>query len=333
MIQADNLAKHYRYHTKKEGLMHSFFSFFAREKAIKKAVDGISFSIDKGEIVGFLGPNGAGKTTTLKMLSGILTPTSGEISVDGYIPQERKDDFKRRIAVILGNKSQLWPDLPAVDSFTINKHIYDIDTAKYRKTVHQLTEMFGLGDLLHTQVRRLSLGERMKMELVASLLHEPDIILLDEPTIGLDLISQKSIREFILRYNREKQATIIITSHYTADIEALCKRVVIINHGKLVYDGEIDKIDTKMNAYKIIQVKSSHISKHQLRTTTPGLISIQGQEFDYRLTVEREKLPEVIHMLSSLPDIQDINISEYPIEKQIENVFSHSNKGGKGDGL
>ncbi len=324
MIDVHDLVKHYSYHTKREGLKGSFSSFFVRRKSIKKAVDGISFSIDNGEIVGFLGPNGAGKTTTLKMLSGILTPTAGQVHVDGFIPMERKNEFKRRLAVILGNKSQLWPDLPAVDSFRINKHIYDIDTAVYNKRVSELTQMFNVEHVLQTQVRRLSLGERMKMELISSLLHEPDIILLDEPTIGLDLISQKNIREFIQTYNKEKKATIIITSHYTADIEALCKRVIIINEGKCVYDGDINKIDGKMEKYKIIHVKSFHVSREQLCSSIPGLIDITGETVDYQLTVERTHLPEVIQTLSHLPDILDINIHEYPIEKQIESVFSRS---------
>jgi ABC-2 type transport system ATP-binding protein len=238
MIKVDNLYKIYSYKKKEAGLKGSLKNFVSNKRQEKIAVDKISFQIDDGEIVGFLGPNGAGKTTTLKMLSGIMFPTDGQAEVLGYVPWEGKNEFKRNISIVLGQKNQLWWDLPANESLYLNKCIYDISDKDYNKTLDELSELLEVKELLDVQVRNLSLGERMKMELLAALLHKPKVIFLDEPTIGLDMIAQKNIRDFLKYYNKQEKITIMLTSHYLEDIEALCQRTIVINNGSLVYDGK-----------------------------------------------------------------------------------------------
>ena len=242
LIKVENLVKNYDYYSKEQGLRNSFKNIFKRNKLIKEAVKGISFNISAGEIVGFIGPNGAGKTTTLKILSGIIYPTSGIALVDGFTPWERKKQFKMNFSIVMGQKTQLNWDLPALETFYLNKHIYEIKDADYKSSLNELTELLEVGDLVKKQVRRLSLGERMKMEFIAALLHRPKILFLDEPTIGLDLISQKTIRDFIRHYNKMTNATILLTSHYMNDIESLCKRSIIINEGVIAYDGNLSNI-------------------------------------------------------------------------------------------
>ncbi|MDR2559943.1 MAG: ATP-binding cassette domain-containing protein [Oscillospiraceae bacterium] len=242
IIKVENLKKHYDYYQKEQGLKNSLRNVIKRKKLKKEAVNGINFNIEAGEIVGFIGPNGAGKTTTLKMLSGILFPTSGTATVGGFTPWERKKAFKMGFSIVMGQKTQLNWDLPAIETFNLNKCIYEVDDAVYKKTVGELVELLGVEPLMKTQVRRLSLGERMKMELIAALVHRPKIIFLDEPTIGLDFVSQKTIREFIRHYNEETGATILLTSHYVGDIESLCKRAIVINEGLLAYDGNLSDI-------------------------------------------------------------------------------------------
>jgi ABC-2 type transport system ATP-binding protein len=327
IVTVENLSKEYYYYKKQEGIAGALKNIGKREKVIKKAVDNISFSIEQGNIIGLLGPNGAGKTTTLKMLSGILYPSSGTISVNGYAPWERKKEFKRYMSIVLGNKSQLWTDLPAVDSFEINRCIYDIPKDVYKERVSRLAEMLQVAHLLETQVRRLSLGEKMKLEFIASMLHYPQFLLLDEPTIGLDLISQKTIRKFITGYNRENNATIIITSHYTADIEALCKRVIIINNGAIAYDGQIDKIDRDLNRYKIIMLKTTGAQDIKRVSSVPGIVKVeQNNEYTLRLLVEKDSLSNVGRELFSIENVADINIEEFPIEDQIEQIYKSGNR-------
>jgi len=247
IINVQNLVKSYDYYSKEQGLRNSFRNIFNRKKLVKEAVKSISFSIEAGEIVGFIGPNGAGKTTTLKILSGILYPTSGVALVDGFTPWERKKQFKMNFSIVMGQKTQLNWDLPALETFYLNKHIYEINESEFKNTLGELSELLDVGSLVKTQVRRLSLGERMKMELIAALLHRPKILFLDEPTIGLDLISQKNIREFIKNYNQKTNATILLTSHYMNDIESLCKRSIIINEGIIAYDGELSGISDELS--------------------------------------------------------------------------------------
>ena len=256
-IEVKHLKKEFSYYKKMVGLSGSLHNLFHRETLTKEAVQDISFSVAKGEITGLLGPNGAGKTTTLKMLSGILYPTSGQALVGGFIPWERKNAFKQRFSIVMGQKNQLWWDLPASDSFYLNKCIFNIDDQQYIRTIEELSELLEVKELMNVQVRRLSLGERMKMEILAALIHRPDILFLDEPTIGLDIVSQQKIRNFLRYYNEQKKTTIILTSHYMRDIEELCERAVIISQGQVVYDGMLSKINHLMGDKKVLTDRKS----------------------------------------------------------------------------
>ena len=321
LIEVRDLKKTFEYTKKEEGMKASFKSLFHREKLYKQAVKGIDFTLEKGEMVGFLGPNGAGKTTTLKMLSGILFPTAGQATVMGYVPWERKKDFKMRFAIVMGQKSQLWWDLPAVESFALNRHIYEINEAEYRKTLGELTELLDVKDLMGVQVRRLSLGERMKMELIASLLHKPEVMFLDEPTIGLDIISQKRIREFLRSYNREKQTTVLLTSHSISDIEDLCRRTIVVADGAIAYDGELKKINGLFGERKRIQVTFETEEAAQMNLDRYGaLCSREGMQAV--IEVDREKVREISKaMLETLP-VTDFNIGDIPVEEGIARLYT-----------
>src|SRR5512139_1387209 len=250
-----DLHKTYVVSEREGGVRAALASLVRRKKEEVKAVDGISFDLEPGEIVGFLGPNGAGKTTTLKMLSGLLHPTSGEMSVLGYVPWKRDRDFLRQITLVMGQRNQLVWDIPAIDSFELNRAVYRVPAADFRKTLDELTQLLELGPLLKKPVRNLSLGERMKWEVAAAILHRPQVVFLDEPTIGLDVTMQRRIREFIAEYNRRFGATVLLTSHYMADVEALCKRVVVIHHGRLLFDGDLTALVKKFTAHKTVVVQ------------------------------------------------------------------------------
>lgn len=319
MITVEHLKKDFTYYKKNTGLKGSLHNIFHRESLTKEAVRDISFSVGKGEMIGFLGPNGAGKTTTLKMLSGILYPTDGKVEVDGYIPWERKNEFKRRISIVMGQKNQLWWDLPASDSFYLNKCIFGVDDGSYRDIITELSELLDVKELLNVQVRRLSLGERMKMEILAALIHRPDILFLDEPTIGLDILSQKKIREFLKAYNEQWKTTVIITSHYMADIEALCDRAVIINQGQLVYDGKLGDINRILGEKKLLSVKTS---------ATVGVEDwkVFGvvREFSAAgaiLEVPQEKVKEVLNAILSGLAVEDFTVTEIPLEESIARFY------------
>ena len=256
-ISVKNLNKVFTYYEKKEGFQHSLKNLLVRKQKTKEAVKNISFDIDSGDIIGFLGPNGAGKTTTLKMLSGILYPTSGEVHVLGYCPWKRQKEFKMKYSMVLGQKSQLWPDLPASETFRLNQYIYEVDERKCKMLLDELTEYLDVKHLLNVQVRRLSLGERMKLELIASLIHSPQLIFLDEPSIGLDLVSQKKIRSFIRYWNEQYKTTVMITSHYMKDIEDLCERVIVINGGEKLYDGSLSDVNYMFKDIKIVNLELS----------------------------------------------------------------------------
>ena len=319
MITVEHLRKEFTYYRKMTGIRGSLHNVFHRETLTKEAVRDISFSVGKGEMIGFLGPNGAGKTTTLKMLSGILYPAGGRIEVDGFVPWERKNEFKRRISIVMGQKNQLWWDLPASDSFYLNKCIFGVDDGAYRDIVTELSELLDVKELLNVQVRRLSLGERMKMEILAALIHRPDILFLDEPTIGLDILSQKKIREFLKIYNEKQKTTVIITSHYMADIEALCDRAVIINQGMLVYDGKLGEINQILGKRKLLTVKASAAVEAGAWEAygTVREISAAGAV----LEVPQEKVKEVLSaLLSGLP-VEDFTVKEIPIEEGIARFY------------
>jgi ABC-2 type transport system ATP-binding protein len=325
MIDVVNLCKTYEYYKKDTGLKNSFKNLFHRKKLYKNAVKDISFTIEEGEFVGFLGPNGAGKTTTLKMLSGILHPTSGNARVMGYVPWERNNEFKRNFSIVMGQKNQLWWDLPTNESLLLNKCIYEIDDSKYNNTLNELVEVLDVKDLLKIQVRRLSLGERMKMEIIAALIHRPKIILLDEPTIGLDLVSQRNIREFLKYYNTTYKATIILTSHYMKDIEELCTRTIIINKGQSVYDGKITEINGVLKDAKIIKIRfSTHIDKDVLSQ----IGRIREYAGDYVvLEVDKTRLNEHSKTIMNDMPVVDLNIEEIPLDEAIEAIYNNHDGG------
>src|SRR5689334_7362266 len=255
MIEAVELTKTYRVAQKQAGVLGALRGLYRREYREVRAVDRISFRIEPGEMVAFLGPNGAGKTTTLKMLSGLIYPTSGEARVLGFVPWQRADAFRRRFALVMGQKNQLWWDLPAADSFQLHREIYSIPPADFRRTLGELTELLGVAALTRQAVRELSLGERMKMELIAALLHQPQLLLLDEPTIGLDVVAQVAIQKCLRDYHARHGMTMLLTSHYMRDVEALCSRVLVITHGSLVYDGPLAGITERFGRTKLVRLQ------------------------------------------------------------------------------
>src|SRR6202049_4550816 len=257
IIEAQGLSKTYRVFQKKVGFLGAVRGLFRREYKQVAAVAGVDFQIERGEMVAFLGPNGAGKTTTLKMLSGLIYPSSGDARVLGYVPWDRADSFRRRFALVMGQKNQLWWDLPAADSFQLHREIYSLQAADFNRTVGELTEMFGVRELTRQPVRELSLGERMKMEIIAALLHQPQLLLLDEPTIGLDVVAQVTIQKCLREYNAARGVTMLLTSHYMRDVEALCKRVLVITHGKVVYDGALAGIHEQFGRWKLVKLQFS----------------------------------------------------------------------------
>jgi ABC-2 type transport system ATP-binding protein len=321
-IEVSGLTKTFRTYQKHPGFVGALRGLFKRDYESVFAVEKVSFQIESGELVGFLGPNGAGKTTTLKMLAGLLHPTGGAARVLGYIPWERDDAYRRQFALLLGQKNQLWWDLPARESLELNAKIYGIPSDRFERTVAEMTEMLNVRDKLNISVRELSLGERMKMELIASLLHQPKILFLDEPTIGLDVVSQKVVREFLRHYNATQKTTILLTSHYMEDIQALCKRVIIIDHGKISFDGKLSEVVDRFADFKLISIESDGVDgctdeslkKYgELVEKTPGSI---------KLKVKRDRvIPVCKALLDKLP-VRDIDIEEVPIEDVIRQIFA-----------
>ncbi len=318
-IRVSNLQKDFEYYEKEQGIKNSFKNLFFRKTLIRNAVCDISFDIDCGEIVGFLGPNGAGKTTTLKMLSGIMFPTNGSAEVLGFVPWQRKNEFKRQFSIVMGQKNQLWWDLPANESLYLNKKIYEIGDKDYKDIVEELTTMLEIKDLLKVQVRRLSLGERMKMELVAALIHKPKVLFLDEPTIGLDLISQNNIREFLKKYNQKSNTTIILTSHYMVDIEEMCKRTIVINHGKIVYDGELSKIDEVLSSKKIAKIKLSKPASRELLDEIGSVKEFKDMEAT--IEIAKNDVKKCSRMILDNLEVYDFNIEDIPIEESIALLY------------
>ncbi|OIN89605.1 ABC transporter [Candidatus Beckwithbacteria bacterium CG22_combo_CG10-13_8_21_14_all_01_47_9] len=322
VIEVSNLKKYYQVFQKEPGLAGSIKSLFKRKYETVKAVDDVSFSIDAGELVGFIGPNGAGKTTTLKVLSGLLYPTAGQVSVLGYTPFDRKPAFQKQFSLVMGQKNQLWWDLPALDSFLLNKEIYEVPRVQFDQTFADLVTMLDLTKVIKVQVRKLSLGQRMKCELVAALLHQPKVLFLDEPTIGLDVVMQQKIREFIKDYNQKYQATIILTSHYMDDVKELCDRVIIIDKGKIFFDGKLSEIIKKYADRKTLEVvfdrpmekkNFATIRAAKIKTFTPKRTVF---------TVKREKVNQIAaELLKSFP-VVDLNITESSIEDIIREVFT-----------
>lgn len=320
VISVNKLQKFYKVHQKEPGLAGSIRSLFKRKYYDVKAVDGVSFEINEGELVGFIGPNGAGKTTTLKVLSGLLYPTAGEVSVLGYTPWDRKPAFQKQFSLVMGQKNQLWWDLPAIESFILNKEIYEVPDAQYKKTLDELVELLDVADVLKVQVRKLSLGQRMKMELIAALIHSPKILFLDEPTIGLDVVMQKKMRDFIRQYNQKFNATIILTSHYMDDVKELCQRVIVIDKGHVLFDGALDEIIKKFANHKLLTVVfSKEVTEKELKKI--GTV----KEFEYPRAVISVKRAiastAAAELLQNFP-VEDINIEEPKIEDIIREVFT-----------
>lgn len=319
-IRVQNLKKYYQVYQKQPGLLGSINSLISRKYINIKAVNDISFNISEGELVGFIGPNGAGKTTTLKCLSGLLYPNVGRISVHGFYPYDRKKEFLKNIALLMGQKNQLWWDLPPMDSFLLNKEIYEIEETAFNKTLSELTELLSVGDLVNIPVRKLSLGERMKCELIATLLHRPKILFLDEPTIGLDVVMQKTIRDFIASYNHHFKATIILTSHYMEDVKELCKRVIIIDKGRLLFDGDLQEIVEKYAPDKLLSITfDKYVDVRELAK----IGEVKKFEFpNVLIAVKREKTSRKASQLLAQFSVDDLNIEEPDIEDIIRKVFS-----------
>jgi len=321
-IEVHGLTKTFRTYRKQPGFTGAVKGLFRRTYEQTAAVREVSFTIEPGELVGFLGPNGAGKTTTLKMLAGLLYPTSGSARVLGYTPWERHDGYRRQFALLLGQKNQLWWDLPARESLELNARIYGIPDDVLERTVAEMTELLAVREKLDVAVRELSLGERMKMELIASLLHRPRVLFLDEPTIGLDVVSQKTVREFLREHNRKEKTTILLTSHYMADIQALCERVIIIDQGAISFDGRLSEVVDRFADFKLVTIHIEGAANHsavnlnkygEVLEQTPGRITLK---------VKRDRvIPVCKTLLDELP-VSDIDIQEVPIEEVIRRVFA-----------
>lgn len=317
-IETHGLTKVYRTYKKAPGLWGAIKGLGKRDYEETRAADGVTFSIEEGEFVGFLGPNGAGKTTVLKMLSGLLNPTSGSAKVLGFVPWERRDEMKRQFSLLMGQKNALWWDLPARESLELNRAIYGIEKASYTKIVGDLTELLDCADKLDVMVRELSLGERMKMELIAALLHSPKVLFLDEPTIGLDVTSQKKVREFLATYNAGNRIVTMLTSHYMQDIEELCKRVIIIDNGRIFFDGPLSAIIDRFATHKIIGL--SFADGAECDFAAFGEV-VERTAANVRLRVPRAKVTEVCREILGTCKVTDISVQEPPVEEVIRQLF------------
>ncbi len=319
-IKVKDLKKYYQVHQKEPGLAGSLKSLFHRKYYDVKAVEDISFQIQEGELVGFIGPNGAGKTTTLKVLSGLLYPTSGEVRVLGYEPFKRQAEFQKQFSLVMGQKNQLWWDLPAWESFILNKEIYEISDQDFKRVVSELSEMLDVEDILKIQVRKLSLGQRMKMELIAALLHSPKVLFLDEPTIGLDVVAQKKMRDFIKEYNEKFNATIILTSHYMTDVAELAKRVVIIDKGKILYDGLLENVVKKFAPHKIVKIA---FKKKVKREDLEKLGELREfNEFSAQIDIPAKEVAKKAGEILEQFNVEDLTIEDPAIEDIIRTVFA-----------
>jgi ABC-2 type transport system ATP-binding protein len=317
-IEARDLTKIYRTYRKEGGLRGSIKGLVRRRYDETHAAERVSFQIDEGEFVGFLGPNGAGKTTVLKMLSGLLNPTSGDARVLGFVPWERRNEMKRQFSLLMGQKNALWWDLPAQESLELNRAIYGIDRARFTQVVGGLSELLEVQHKMNVMVRELSLGERMKMELISALIHEPRVLFLDEPTIGLDVVSQKRVREFLRIYNEEHRIVTMLTSHYMQDIEELCHRVLIIDRGKIFFDGPLAEIIDRFSGHKIVSLT---FEKQATRDLSAFGEVIEQTPVSVQLKVPRAKVTETCRQLLGSCHVSDINVQEVPVEEVIRQLF------------
>ena len=323
-IEARDLTKIYRTYRKEGGLWGSIKGLVRRRHDETRAADRVSFQIDEGELVGFLGPNGAGKTTVLKMLSGLLNPTAGDARVLGFVPWERRNEMKRQFSLLMGQKNALWWDLPAQESLELNRAIYGIDRDRFKKVVGGLAELLEVEDKMNVMVRELSLGERMKMELISALIHEPRVLFLDEPTIGLDVVSQKRVREFLRIYNEQHRIVTLLTSHYMQDIEELCHRVLVIDHGKIFFDGPLAQIIDRFSGHKIISLT---FERQGIRDFSAFGEIIDQTPVSVQLKVPRTKVTDTCRQLLDACHVSDINVQEVPVEEVIRQLFGERRSG------
>jgi ABC-2 type transport system ATP-binding protein len=321
-IEIEGLSKSYAVYQKKEGLLASIGGLFRREYRTIEAVRAIDLSVEPGEFVAFLGPNGAGKTTTLKLLSGVITPTDGSARVLGHVPWKRENAYRRRFALVMGQKNQLWWDLPAAESFRLHQQIYRIDPAQFERTRDELTDMLRVRHLMSQPVRELSLGERMKMELTAALLHSPEVLFLDEPTIGLDVIAQHNIQTFLRHYQELRQVTILLTSHYMKDVAALCRRVVIIALGQIIYDGSLSGIIDRFGGHKVITLQMADGRIPSDLGRYGEVLSVEPPRV--KLQVPRNVVPEVLSGLLAEHTVEDVSVEDPPLEEVIAEMFSRA---------
>jgi ABC-2 type transport system ATP-binding protein len=327
VVEIKGLAKSYRVYQKREGLLASISGLFRREYRFVEAVRGIDLTVEQGEFVAFLGPNGAGKTTTLKLLSGVITPTSGEAHVLGHVPWQRENAYRRRFALVMGQKNQLWWDLPAAESFRLHQQIYGIEPAQFEHRRDELVDLLGVRNLLSQPVRELSLGERMKMELTAALLHSPEVLFLDEPTIGLDVIAQHNIQTFLRYYQEARRITILLTSHYMKDVAALCRRVVMISAGRIIYDGSLSGIIDRFGGHKVISLQLANGQPSDDWARFGEILSIELPKVKIR--VQRGVVPEVVGGILAAHAVDDISVEDPPLEEVIAEMFRREGNMGK----
>ena len=329
-IEVQDLCRQYKVYRKREGLWGALRGVFRREYEIVSAVRNVSFQIESGEMVAFLGPNGAGKTTTLKLLSGLVVPTSGTATVLGHIPWLRENTYRRRFSLVTGQKEQLWWDLPAQESFRLHQEIYRIPPADYHQRLTQLTELLDVVRLLSRPVRELSLGERMRMELIAALLHRPEVLFLDEPTIGLDVVSQRRVQDFLRTWQQEHGITVILTSHYMKDVEALCRRAVIINQGQVIHDGPLAAILDRFSRHKIVELQFSD-NRVPEDLARYGLL-LETRAARVRLQVEKQRVSAVLAGILDKHSVDDISVLERPLEDVIAELFVVAGDAAKAGG-
>ncbi len=321
-IQVSNLSRSFTQIKKEPGLRGAVKSLLSPDRREIKAVRNISFDIKPGEVVGFIGPNGAGKTTTLKILSGLLHPSSGEVTVLGFRPYDRKHEYQKQFSIVMGQKAQLWWDLPAIESFKLNKEIYEISDKDFKERLKHLSDLLDVNDIIDVQVRKLSLGQRMKCELLAALLHNPKVIFLDEPTIGLDVVMQKKVREFLKEYNKINNATIILTSHYMEDVKELCNRLIVIDKGKLVFDGTVDELTNKYTPKKYLKIIFNKAINRKSLEKYGEILEIT--KHSVVLSVGREVHAQIAGKILQKFDVDDLDIAEPKLEDVISLIFSQN---------
>jgi ABC-2 type transport system ATP-binding protein len=321
VIHVQDLRKTYRVQEKPEGFLGSLRSLFHRTTRTVEALGGVSLEVAPGEFVALLGPNGAGKTTFLKLLSGIITPTAGDATVLGHVPWRRDDAFRRRFALVMGQRNQLWWDLPAAESFRLHRVIYRIDPVRFERTRKELVELLGVGGLVNRPVRDLSLGERMKLELVAALLHEPEVLFLDEPTIGLDVVAQHAIHEFLRRVQAERGMTVILTTHYMKDVAALCRRVVVVTGGRVLYDGTLAAIVDRFTTHKLVTLDfTDPVPAHRVASWGHAY-EIDGPRV--RLRIDRQGIAEALAVILAGESVVDVSVEDVPLEDVISELYQH----------